>query len=103
MLDPAGRLVRTWTGFTTVTGVAVGTDGSLYVSQLFAEAADGGAVPGVVTKVTPDGTRTSVDVPFPAGIAVDNADNVYVAAFSTASEDGLGLPDSSGQIWRLTI
>jgi hypothetical protein len=43
------------------------------------------------------------DVPFPAGVAVDNSNNVYVAAFAIAPDSGLGIPgiDTSGQIWRL--
>jgi hypothetical protein len=46
-----------------------------------------------------------VDVPFPAGIALDHHGNVYVAALSIAPEQGLGVPgvDSSGQVWRLRL
>ena len=33
--DRRGNPVRSWGGFTTVTGVARGKDGSLYVSELF--------------------------------------------------------------------
>ena len=54
-------------------------------------------------KIAADGTRTSKTVPFPAGLAVDKFNNVYVAAYSTSPDTGLGIPDtdSSGQIWRL--
>jgi hypothetical protein len=107
-LDPAtGDVLRTWTGFTTITGLAVGRDGSLYVSQLFAPEANpiNPMVNGVLTKVAPDGTRTDKDVPFPAGVAVDSWNNVFVAAFSVAPDTGLaGAPpgvDTSGQVWRL--
>lgn len=102
-----GHLKHTWTGFTTVSGVAVGRDGSLYVSQLEAPEANPAApmVVGVLTKVSPNGTRHNVDVPFPAGVAVDKWDNVFVSAFSVAPGTGLdGAPagfDSSGQVWRL--
>ncbi len=102
-----GEVEKTWTGFTTITGVAVGRDHSLYVSQLFAPqvAPIDPRVNGVLTKVAWDGTRTDQDVPFPAGVAVDSWDNVYVAAFSVAPDTGLpGSPpgvDTSGQIWRL--
>jgi sugar lactone lactonase YvrE len=104
-----GALEHTWEGFTTVTGVAVGRDGSLYVSQLFAPQANP-LVPdiqGVLTKVTPDGTHHDIDVPFPAGVAVDSHDNVFVSAWSIAPAGGLsdvppGLTvDTSGQVWRL--
>ena len=102
-----GNVVRTWTGFSTVTGVAVGDDGSLYVSQLAAPEANPPTpdVTGVLTKVTADGVHHDVDVPFPAGVAVDYWNNVFVSAFSIAPATGLaGTPagvDSSGQVWRL--
>lgn len=91
--SPAGAPLATWTGFTDVTGVAVGSDGSLYVSELFA---------GDVVKVAPGGARSAIAVPFPAGLAVDAQSNVYVAAYSVAPATGdLFGPDSSGQIWRI--
>jgi hypothetical protein len=104
-LDPRGHVLRAWGGFTAVSGLAVGPDGSLYVSQLFA----GEAAPvapgaqGVLTKISRTGDRTDMDVPFPAGLAVDRDNNVYVSALSIAPEQGLGVPgvDSSGQIWRV--
>jgi hypothetical protein len=102
-LDPrTGATLKTWTGFTTVTGVAVARDGSLYVSELFG--GDPNApVPGQITRVSRWGSRHSMAVPFPAGIVLDHHGTVYVAAFSTAPSTGLGIPgqDTSGQIWRL--
>jgi hypothetical protein len=102
-----GNVEQTWTGFSAITGLAVGRDGSLYVSQLEAPEANpiNPMVSGVLTKVTPNGTHHDIDVPFPAGVAVDKWDNVFVAAFSVAPEGGLaGAPagvDTSGQVWRL--
>jgi sugar lactone lactonase YvrE len=102
-----GDVEKTWTGFTTVTGVAVGHDGSLYVSQLFAPQAHpvNPMIQGVLTKVSKSGKHHDVDVPFPAGVAVDKWGTVFVSAFSIAPEGGLaGAPagvDTSGQIWRL--
>ena len=104
-LDHTGQhVLQTWGGFTSVTGLAVGSDGSLYVSQLFAPASAPG-LPGVLTKIGRNGQRTNVDVPFPAGLATDAFGNVYVSAFSVAPGTGMGVPgiDSSGQIWRLRI
>jgi hypothetical protein len=91
--------------FTAVSGLAVGPDGSLYVSQLFADEAAPVApgAQGVLTRISRTGDRTEMDVPFPAGLAVDRDNNVYVSALSIAPEQGLGVPgvDSSGQIWRV--
>jgi hypothetical protein len=102
-LDGAtGALVKTYTGLTTVTGVAVGSDGTIYASELFG--GDPSApIPGQLVKIAPDGTRTTLKVPFPAGLELDSHNRLYVSAFSTAPATGLGAPgvDSSGQVWRL--
>ena len=90
-----------------MTGVAVDNNGSLYVSQFEATEAHpiNPQAVGVVTKIACNGKRTNVDVPFPAGIAVDRWHNVYVSAFSGSPASGLGVPgiDTSGQVWRLRI
>jgi hypothetical protein len=101
-LDRNGKHLRTWGGFTSITGVALGRDGSIYVSQLFAQEANppSGQIQGVLTRIH-NGTRQNTDVPFPAGIAVDRANNVYVSAYSIAPAGGLGGPGTSGQVWRL--
>jgi hypothetical protein len=102
-LDPnTGAVLQEWGDLFTVTGVGVGRDGAIYASELFG--GDPNApVPGQLTKIAADGTRSSTAVPFPAGVQVDKFNNVYVAAFSTAPDTGLGVPDqdTSGQIWRL--
>jgi hypothetical protein len=100
-LDKHGHTLKVWNGFTSVTGVAVGHDGALYVSQLFADPSAPG-LPGVLTRIKGN-NRTNVDVPFPAGVAVDSRNNVFVSAFSIAPGTGAGIPgiDSSGQVWRL--
>jgi hypothetical protein len=90
------------TGFTTVTGVQFGRDGSLYVSELL-----GGANgQGDIVKIAPDCTRTSMAVPLPAGLALDRHNNVYVSAFSLSDTDGAvpqpGAPAlPPGQVWRV--
>lgn len=109
-LSADGRhVLKTWTGLTSVTGVAVDDDGTLFVSQLFApEAAPfNPAVQGVLTRIGKH-SRTSIDVPFPAGVVVDSRDNVYVSAFSIAPAGGLNdpstgqhVPGTSGQVWRV--
>lgn len=103
-LDKHGHTRARWGGFSAVTGVAVGRDGSLYVSQLFADEAHpiDPTVQGVLTRIH-GSHRTNVDVPFPAGVAVDRHNNVYVSAFSVLPDTGAGIPgvDTSGQVWRL--
>jgi hypothetical protein len=104
-LSSSGAVLRTWKGFSSVDGVAVGSDGSLYVSQLEGKEANpvGPGVSGVLTRIAPDGSRTNVDVPFAGGVAADDAGNVFVSAFAIAPATGLGVPgiDTSGQVWRL--
>ncbi len=98
-----GDRLRTWKGFTGVTGIAVDDAGVLYVSELFG-GKDGF---GQVIRVTAGG-REKVAVPLPAGIAVDHDGNVFVAAWSVADRDGSpGGPESpplkSGRIMRVTF
>ncbi len=109
-LDPTGQhVLQTWTSFTSVTGVGVANDGTLYVSELEAQEAAPPIpqVVGLLTKVSTGGNRRSVDVPFPAGVAVDASGNVFVSAWSVSPETGLAdpgsgqvLPGTSGQVWR---
>jgi hypothetical protein len=103
-LSPNGRhVLRVWTGFTGVTGVAVGRHGELYVSELFGteqHPADP-RIAGVLTKVDRHGNRSHMDVPFPAGLALTSRGTLFVAAWSVAPEGGLAGPGTSGQVWRL--
>ena len=71
-------------------------------NQLFAPQAHpvNPMVQGVLTKIR-NGHRTNTDVPFPAGIALDGHGNLFVSAFSIAPDTGLGVPNTSGQVWRL--
>jgi hypothetical protein len=101
----AGDILRSWKGFTTVTGVARKANGALYVSELFGGNCSFNQIPhcfpGRVVKVAPDGSRSYFRVPFPAGI-VARGNRVQVAAFSIAPSTGaLGNPAWSGQIWRI--
>jgi len=102
--DRRGNALRSWGGFTTITGVARTKDGTLYVSELFGGDCDGDdCMPGRVVRVSPTGVRTVVPVPFPAGIAA-RGNRVLVAAYSVAPARGFGgNPEASGQIWRLTF
>ena len=100
-IGEGGSIIDVPGGFTTVTGVAY-RSGRLYVSELFG----GGTAqaPGRLSRVTweHDPEVSSINVPFPAGVAVDPARNVFVAAWSIAPSGGaFGAPNSSGQIWRV--
>lgn len=99
-----GELLRSWYHFTSVTGVVTGRNGHIYVSELFAGCPQGpspSCVPGKVVDVAPDGTRSAVRVPWPAGLARRNG-HLYVSAWSIAPSKGaFGNPAFSGQVWRL--
>ena len=102
--DRQGNPIRSWGKFTTVTGVARGQNGALYVSELFSGCGFDQiprCFPGRVIKVSPNGERTARRVPFPAGVAVHNG-KVFVNAFSISPESGFGgNPAWSGQLWRV--
>jgi hypothetical protein len=103
--DRNGDVLRKWGHFTTVTGVARGADGSLYVSELFGGHCSFNQIPdcfpGRVVRVSPNGDRSYRKVPFPAGVAVTHG-KVYVAAFSVSPATGFGgNPNWAGAIWRI--
>jgi hypothetical protein len=97
------RVLRRWHGFTSVTGIAVNSRGTLYVSELERPESHpaGPHVTGVLTRISRKGVRSHRDVPFPAGVVVNSRGVVFVAAWSVASEAGMGGPNTSGQVWRL--
>jgi hypothetical protein len=108
----AGDQLNSWGGFTGITGLAVDPEGAhLYVSQLFGSAPSPTptAPPGNVVRVDlARGTYQSVDVPFPAGVALDSGGRVYVSAFSVSPASGTettamgpGMP--GGQVWRIAF
>jgi hypothetical protein len=103
-LDPSGaNVLHTWTGFTAPDGIIVSGNGNIYVSQLLA--APSGppspmSTPGVVTEILASGSQVSMNVSFPAGLALDDSANLYVSAFSIASSTGLGAPGTSGEVLR---
>jgi hypothetical protein len=101
-----GDRLRSWKGFTTVTGVARTGNGTLYVSELFGGPCGFDQIPdcfpGRVVKIAPNGHRTYYRVPFPAGIAA-RGNHVWVSAFSVSPGSGFGdNPDWSGQVWHFT-
>jgi hypothetical protein len=82
------------TGFTAITGLAFGPDGSMYVVELAKGglgAAEQGKLTGALIRVAPDGTRSEL-VPgklfAPAGVGVGRDGTVYVATFSVFASKG---------------
>jgi hypothetical protein len=71
-------------GFTAISGVAYGPDGSLFVTE-FARNFRKEDVRGRVVRVAPDGKRTNIGgrrLVAPTGAAVDSTGAVYVSNFS---------------------
>ena len=99
-----GALLEEWSGFESAHGLGVGRDGSIYVAELLAGFDPENPNPpeiGKVTKVAPDGMRTSVQVPLPGGIAV-RGDEVYASSYAVGPATGLfGNPEWTGQVVRL--
>jgi len=116
----AGEEVTRFTGFTAITGVAV-RGHHLYVSQLFGptppmpegetpadEAPTTEGVPGQIIKTDrrdTDAERYAVEVPLPAGLAVDRKGRLYASVNSIAPAGGLA--DSpfgavgGGAVWEI--
>jgi sugar lactone lactonase YvrE len=72
------------TGFTTITGLAFGPDGSMFVTE-FARNFAKNNIRGAVVHVAPDGSRTRLGARrllLPTGAAVDATGAVYVSNFS---------------------
>ncbi len=83
-IRPGGRPEVAHAGFTAISGLAFGPDGSLYVTQ-FNETGGEQDVNGVVVRVAPDGTRTFLgrgQLFVPAGAAVGPDGAVYVSNWS---------------------
>jgi hypothetical protein len=91
-----GEQATVWkTGFTTITGIAFGPDGSLYVSELAKKGLGGGegggAPTGALIRITPDGQRSELApgrLTAPAGVAVAADGTVYVSVNSVFARKG---------------
>ncbi|HEY0239227.1 MAG TPA: ScyD/ScyE family protein [Friedmanniella sp.] len=102
VVDKNGKLVKTLTGFSGPTGVAVGTDGSVYVSEALQGAPEGAPPPGFnpdtigqIVKVAPDAKRTYAQVSQPSGLLW--SDGKLYASARSLYKTFLGT-DGAGQI-----
>jgi hypothetical protein len=92
---PGQRATVYATGFTTITGLAFGPDGSMYVDELskagLGALEKGQKLTGALIRVWPNGHRTEIaagKLTAPAGIAVGADGTIYVANLSIFASKG---------------
>jgi hypothetical protein len=120
-LDADGDETERWDGFTGINGLAVDENGRhVYVSQILGTDGPPTGTGNVVRFDTEDETWTSVEVPFPSGLALGRVDSdgddgqngsdddvVYVSAYSIspANDDDPATTDvtEGGQVWRFSF
>ena len=103
-LSPTGKVLRVWKGFTSLTGVAVRHDGTVYASSVLQGAPQGEPGPGFdpatvgqLTRIR-NGHRTHAEVTMPTGLELKNGD-LYSSAWSIASFVGL---QHAGQVVKVS-
>jgi hypothetical protein len=98
----SGKVLKVWHGFTSLTGVAVGPNGTLYASEVLFGAPQGEGPPppgfdpstiGRITRIQP-GKITHAQVTMPTGLEYFGG-RLYASSWSTASF--LGIPHA-GQL-----
>jgi hypothetical protein len=99
-----GKVQRVWKGLDSPTGVAVGHNGTVYVSQVFYGAPEGPpsddfdpSTVGRIIKIAPNGKRTQAQVTMPTGLLVKGG-HLYATAWSVASFLGI---EHAGQIVKV--
>jgi hypothetical protein len=98
----SGRVLRTWTGFTALTGIAVSPGGTIYASEVLFGAPEGdgpppaGFDPSTVGRLTriDHGRVTHAQVTMPTGLQYANG-HLYASAWSIAGQLGIA---HAGQI-----
>jgi hypothetical protein len=101
-----GKIVKTIGNLTAAHGIVVGRAGTVYVSELLYgfdptnPNLDPSTV-GRITRIARNGSRSYVQVPLPAGLALIGG-RLYAAAWSVAPATGaFGNPAWSGQLVRI--
>lgn len=105
VVDHRGHLVRTITGFSSPTGVAVDDHGTVYVSELLQGAPEGEQPPpgfdpstvGQIVKVPRHGPRSYGQVTMPSGLLWRHG-SLYASAWAIASFVGIS---DAGQVVRV--
>jgi len=86
VLSKSGTVLRTYTGLSSVTGVAVARNGDIYATEVFT--GEPFNSPGALVKIPADGgPRVTTTLPTPGGVAVDRHGNVYVS-INSVTPDG---------------
>jgi hypothetical protein len=104
-LNKRGHVLRVWKGLTAPTGIAVGRDGSVYVSEVFFGAPETEEPPpgfdpatlGRITRISRHGKVTHAHVTMPTGLLFSKG-NLYASAWSVASFFGM---QGAGQIVKV--
>ena len=90
-VTPAGEVTVSYEGFTTITDIAFGGDGDLYVLQLDNDGLARPGVGGSLIRVGADGTRHTIysdGLITPTGLAIGADGAFYVTNFSAAAGRG---------------
>lgn len=107
ILDQEGNVLDYIDGLTSVTGVAVGHDRTVYASNVIEGAPQGEGPPppgfdpakvGNLTRIAPDGSRAVAEVTMPAGLEVVHG-KLYSTAWAVASF--AMLPAGLGEVQRI--
>jgi sugar lactone lactonase YvrE len=95
------------TGFSAITDVAFGKDGSLYVLELTTDPSTF-APTGAIVRVKPDGSRSTIGkrvLHYPGGLAIGADGSIYVSNWSVLPANaptGSPFGNARGQVIRLT-
>ncbi len=107
VLDQRGNVLDRIDGLTSVTGVAVARDGTVYASNVIEGAPEGEGPPpagfdpatvGNLTRIARDGSRSVAEVTMPAGLEIVRG-RLFSTAWAIASF--AGLPAGRGEVQKI--
>lgn len=98
VISPAGEVVETYSGYTTLTDVDVADDGTIYAVALISGFGEQGPLPGQVLEINGEGGNVIAEgLVTPYGIAVAGDGSLLVTTGSAF------LPPGSGMVLRLPV